>query len=155
MKPATLIYPLTPTSILLGLKKRGFGANKLNGYGGKVHEGEDPKAAAIRELEEESGIIARDDDVHQVALLRFYFDKEPIFECSVYLTHVWQNEPVETEEMRPEWYPTSHLPFEDMWAADHLWLPLLLNGEKIEAEVNFNADGSEVKEFSYRPATFV
>ncbi len=46
-------------SVLLGMKKRGFGAGKWNGFGGKVEKGESNTQAAIRELEEESGIITK------------------------------------------------------------------------------------------------
>jgi 8-oxo-dGTP pyrophosphatase MutT (NUDIX family) len=41
-------------SILLGLKKRGFGAGKWNGFGGKVEPGESIVQGARRELLEES-----------------------------------------------------------------------------------------------------
>ncbi len=34
--------------MLLGLKKRGFGAGKWNGFGGKVNPGEDIVDAALR-----------------------------------------------------------------------------------------------------------
>lgn len=36
--------------VLLGLKKRGFGAGKWNGFGGKVEEGESIKNCAIRSV---------------------------------------------------------------------------------------------------------
>jgi 8-oxo-dGTP pyrophosphatase MutT (NUDIX family) len=34
--------------ILLGLKKRGFGEGKWNGFGGKVHVNETIRQAAVR-----------------------------------------------------------------------------------------------------------
>ncbi len=34
--------------ILLGLKKRGFGEGKWNGFGGKVHVGESIAKGAVR-----------------------------------------------------------------------------------------------------------
>lgn len=43
-------------SVLLGLKKRGFGTGKWNGFGGKVEPGETIRQAAIREMKEEAGI---------------------------------------------------------------------------------------------------
>ena len=42
--------------VLLGMKKRGFGQGKWNGFGGKVNDGESIEEAAVRELEEEAGI---------------------------------------------------------------------------------------------------
>ena len=37
MKPTTLVFPIDEQHrILLGRKKRGFGANKYNGFGGKL-----------------------------------------------------------------------------------------------------------------------
>ncbi len=44
--------------VLLGMKKRGFGQGKWNGFGGKVEPGETVEAAALRELEEESCVRA-------------------------------------------------------------------------------------------------
>ncbi len=43
-------------SILLGMKKRGFGEGKWNGFGGKLEPGERMIQCAQRELEEESGL---------------------------------------------------------------------------------------------------
>jgi 8-oxo-dGTP pyrophosphatase MutT (NUDIX family) len=150
MKKSTLCFCIKDDQVLLAMKKRGFGERKWNGYGGKVQESETPKAAAVRELAEESELIADEKDLEEAGIVRFYFDGNPVFECYVYLLHVWQNEPVETEEMRPQWYDISSLPFEEMWAADGKWIPLILAGEKIDAEVNFNADGTALKEFSYK-----
>jgi len=37
MKPTTLVFPIDEQNrILLGRKKRGFGANKYNGFGGNL-----------------------------------------------------------------------------------------------------------------------
>ncbi len=136
------------------MKKRGFGSGKLNGYGGKIRPDESPKAATVRELGEESNLLAKEKDLQQVAFIRFYFDGNLVFQCHVFLLRAWENEPVETEEMKPQWYPVAKLPFQDMWAADSKWIPLVLAGEKIEANVYFNTDGSVVNEFSYKPADF-
>jgi 8-oxo-dGTP pyrophosphatase MutT (NUDIX family) len=44
----------------LGFKKRGLGANRWNGFGGKVDINETIHDAAIREMEEESGLKVSD-----------------------------------------------------------------------------------------------
>ena len=43
-------------SVLLGMKKRGFGVGKWNGFGGKVENGETVFDGAMRELQEECSI---------------------------------------------------------------------------------------------------
>jgi len=51
---STLVLVYDDKKILLGMKKRGFGLGKWNGFGGKVEKGEDVFGAAERELFEES-----------------------------------------------------------------------------------------------------
>jgi 8-oxo-dGTP pyrophosphatase MutT (NUDIX family) len=58
-------------ALLLGRKKRGFGAGKINGFGGKVEPGETILAGALRETAEEAGVMPR--DARQVGVIRFDF----------------------------------------------------------------------------------
>lgn len=44
----TLVLVVQPPRVLLGLKKRGFGAGLWNGFGGKVQPGESIEEAAHR-----------------------------------------------------------------------------------------------------------
>jgi 8-oxo-dGTP pyrophosphatase MutT (NUDIX family) len=61
IKPKILTLCLTKEDgmILLGMKKRGFGEGRWNGFGGKVEEGETIVEAAIREMKEESGLTVK------------------------------------------------------------------------------------------------
>lgn len=154
MKKTTLCFCVKDEQILLAMKKRGFGAGKWNGYGGKVEVGETSKAAAVRELMEESGLKAHEENLEHVAIVNFYFDKNYVFICDVFLNKIWKNTPIETEEMSPKWYKINELPFLEMWAADAKWLPLILEGQIIEAEVFFNSDGSIVEDFKYKRIDF-
>lgn len=47
-KLLTLVLVVQPGRVLLGMKKRGFGAGKWNGFGGKVQTGESIEQAARR-----------------------------------------------------------------------------------------------------------
>jgi len=47
-KVLTVVFVQRPSEILLGYKKRGFGARKWNGFGGKVEIGETIEEAAKR-----------------------------------------------------------------------------------------------------------
>ncbi len=154
MKLSTLCFCLRDDQVLLAMKRRGFGEGKWNGYGGKVTEKETPRTAATRELKEESGLSILEEALEQVGLVRFYFDGNQLFECHVFLVKDWRGEPRESDEMKPRWFPISQLPLEEMWVADGKWVPLVLAGKKLEAEVNFNTDGSEVKNFSYQERRF-
>ena len=50
-KAYTLAFIQKEDKVLLGLKKRGFGEGKWNGFGGKPHEGETITEAAVRYTE--------------------------------------------------------------------------------------------------------
>lgn len=52
----TLMLISNNEQILLGMKKRGFGMGKYNGFGGKVEAAESIIDAAIRETKEECGV---------------------------------------------------------------------------------------------------
>ena len=47
-KLLTLVLVCNETQVLLGMKKRGFGEGRWNGFGGKVESGETITEAAIR-----------------------------------------------------------------------------------------------------------
>lgn len=151
MQQTTLCFCIKGPDVLLGMKKRGFGVDKWNGYGGKVRHGENPRTTMVRELKEESGLSVDAANLHQSALIHFYFDEVHVFDCFVYLIYVWHGEPVETDEMRPEWYHITQLPFSTMWAADAIWAPRVLAGEKMEVSVYFNKNGTKVKQCICKP----
>ena len=150
MKKATLCLLVKENQgskeILLAMKKRGFGAGKWNGVGGKL----DPQKgdrnvidAAIRETEEEIGVKIK--ELEKVAVLNFYFpnvakEKEWDQEVHVFLVKDWEGEPGETEEMAPKWFKKSEIPFKEMWADDELWLAYVLEGKKLKADFIFSTE---------------
>lgn len=98
----TLAMVLKEDRMLLGMKKRGFGTGKWNGFGGKVGEGESIEDAMMRELQEEAGIESL---AHERAgFLDFSFPDGTRIAVSVFLVHSYRGEPRETEEMRPCWF---------------------------------------------------
>lgn len=122
--------------VLLGMKKRGFGEGKWNGFGGKVKEGETVKEAAKRELTEEVRILA--EDLEERGILEFTFQDNPeILEVHVFCATRFVGEPVETEEMRPQWFSTEAIPFELMWPDDKFWFPLFLEGKRFKGQFLF------------------
>lgn len=143
LRQATLLFLVKPDQILLAMKKRGFGEGNWNGVGGKPDKDESIEDAAIRETQEEIGVIPK--NIKQVATLDFYFpnvpqDKDWNQQVVVYLAEEWEGEPIETEEMKPQWYNKDSLPFDSMWPDDKHWLPPVLEGKFVTAEFMFGDD---------------
>ena len=144
-KLLTLCLIRKESEILLGMKKRGFGEGRWNGFGGKVDEGESIEDAAKRELLEESGIRAI--DIEKRGILNFSFESDQkILEVHIFLAKNYEGEPVETEEMLPQWFDTKEIPFEQMWTDDILWLPVFLNDKKFKGKFLFDKPSN--KEYS-------
>ena len=132
---------LAGRQVLLGMKKRGFGAGKYNGFGGKIEEGESFEAAAIRELEEESGLSKP--DLRSAGYLVFRMLESKLFmKVHVYQTWSFDGEPKESEEMRPEWFDESSIPFDSMWADDKYWFPHLLQEKTFLGRFDYKDDES-------------
>ena len=124
--------------ILLGMKKRGFGEGRWNGFGGKVEAGETIEDAAKREVFEESGVKVV--SMEQVGVLDFTFESDitKIMEVHVFKVTDISGEPQETEEMRPQWFAKNGIPYSQMWSDDEQWLPLLLDGKKFKGVFLFD-----------------
>lgn len=137
-KHLTLCFVHDDEKILLGLKKRGFGANHWNGYGGKLTEGETIEQAAVREFEEEAGIRVKELDKR--GLLRFTGEAEEDYIVHIFKVLSFDGEPVETEEMLPKWFKHPEIPFSDMWPDDEHWLPLFLSGKLFRGVFDFRND---------------
>lgn len=141
---ATLCTILKGDQILLGMKKRRFGAGKWNGFGGKPDAGESIEAAAKREIQEECGIVPN--KIEKIGLMEFtYSGADGVYEVHMFVCNDFSGEPIETEEMLPRWFAVSELPYEEMWISDKLWMPLLLAGKKFKGQVAFN-DGQIISQ---------
>ncbi|KAF9114701.1 hypothetical protein BGX27_010093 [Mortierella sp. AM989] len=125
-----LVMDKDQQKILLGYKKRGFGAHLWNGFGGKVEPGETPKQGALRELEEEAGITVKDEKLYKAGILLFLFENDPVgLETHVYKAFEYEGQIQECDEMRPQWFNFVDIPFDQMWEDDRIWLPKLIQGE--------------------------
>jgi 8-oxo-dGTP pyrophosphatase MutT (NUDIX family) len=145
MKQVTLLFLRKNNHILLAMKKRGFGEGKWNGVGGKVDPEETVTQAAIRECYEEIGVNPK--KLIPAGRLRFLAPEDPTFEhdCFVFTCTDWEGEPIETEEMRPEWFAVTEIPYSKMWPDDSIWMPHLIGNELFTGTVT----ASETDVFSH------
>ena len=99
----TLCLVYQHPNILLGMKKRGFGVGKWNGFGGKVLLTETIEEAVRREVQEEAGIEVK--DLSKMGILDFIFvDRPETLEVHVFRSQEFSGIPIESEEMKPQWF---------------------------------------------------
>ena len=135
-KILTLCLIVDQKRILLGMKKRGFGEGRWNGFGGKVEEGETIEEGARREMLEEAGIQIK--DLEKMGILDFKFlDDGNLLEVHIFKSSSYEGKPIETEEMLPQWFDFLDIPFSEMWPDDLYWLPLFLKDKKFKGNFVF------------------
>ena len=119
------------------MKKVGYGIGMWNGFGGKIEQEETIEQAAVRELAEEAGI--RDGVLEIIGVLDFYFQNdEKISEDHFFKLTEFKQEPIETEEMKPQWFSFSEIPFAQMLPGDRYWFPLFLQGKSFKGAFLFD-----------------
>ena len=126
---ATLLFVCrNGDEVLLIRKKRGIGAGKINGPGGKIDPGETPADCSLRETREETGIIATDPE--KMGELFFQFTDGLSIHCEVFLSESFTGTMIETEEAIPFWCKFHDIPYDEMWQDDIHWLPTVLSERK-------------------------
>ena len=134
----TLLFVIRGGQVLLIHKKRGLGAGKINGPGGRLNEDESPRLCAIREVQEELGVTPL--QVTHCGELSFQF-------LDGYSIHVWvyraagcDGSPRETDEAIPLWTPLDKIPYDYRGEYERIWLPRLLNDEPFVGRFLFDRE---------------
>jgi 8-oxo-dGTP diphosphatase len=150
----TLLFLVRDDEVLLAMKKRGFGAGKWNGVGGKLEPGETIEQALVRECQEEINVtpkswrkVAEHDFVQDATTAPWHMY------VHAYIAYDWEGKPTETEEMRPQWFKFSHIPYAEMWDDDELWLERVLAGETLKGSFTFD-EQNRMTSHNIHPATF-
>lgn len=143
MTEGVLVYMIKNGVMLLAMKKRGFGQGKWNAPGGKIKPGETPVEAAIRETEEEVGMVPKLG--RELGTITYHDVTFGDWRVHVFRTAVWKGEPIESDEMRPEWFAFAAIPYTDMWDGDDQWLPKVLSDYPFTAEIWSDGNGKATK----------
>lgn len=142
----TLCLLIKNKEILLAMKKRGFGAGKYNGVGGKIEKDETPEKAMIRETEEEINVTpVKYEKVGLIEFDEYYKGNKEKLVFHLFVAHEWIGKPTESEEMDPKWFNINEIPYDKMFADDKYWLPLILDGKKIKAYFEFDEEWNLIK----------
>lgn len=127
--------------VLLQHKRRGFGAGKWNGPGGKLAPGETIEQSVKREIKEETGLAI--DNFKKMAELEFFFENKEDWHTitHVYLTNFFSGELKASDEGELKWFKLVEIPYDKMWEDDPHWLPKVLAGEFVKMKFYFDQAG--------------
>ncbi len=135
---AALCFIVSGGRVLLIRKKRGLGAGKINGPGGRLEPGESELDAARRETREEVGLDPF--GLQRAGELCFQFVDGYALHCAVFTATGAAGTPVETDEADPFWVETSAVPFDEMWTDDRHWIPWMLEGRRFRGLFHYDGD---------------
>ena len=136
-KLMTVCFLIENNKVLLGMKKRGFGQGRWNGFGGKLHDDETIFDAAKREILEEVGITVNALEERGYLIFKTK-DRPQDIKMHIFVAIRHVGEPKESDEMRPQWFDTDKLPLNEMWSSDAHWLPQIIAGQSAKGEFTFD-----------------
>lgn len=128
--------------VLLGRKKKGLGLGNIVGLGGKLEPGENAVEAAVREIEEESGLTVAAHNLRPLGVLTYLFPHRESWSqvSNVFVCSRWTGTPRESDELNPVWFDVDTLPVNEMWDDARHWLPGVLQGIPAHATFTFGPD---------------
>jgi 8-oxo-dGTP diphosphatase/2-hydroxy-dATP diphosphatase len=85
---------------------------------------------------EEAGINVK--DLNKKGVVNFeYLDTGKLMEVHIFKSCNYSGCPIETEEMKPQWFDILDIPFSEMWPDDLYWLPLFLKNKNFKGKFIF------------------
>lgn len=126
--------------VLLGLKTMKLGEGKRNGYGGGVKKKESLRESAVRELQQELGVVVAGEDLIEQGFLdisiRTGIWKTDQHQLYIFLLYDWQGEfeSGNGELVDPKWFDINSLPV-NIIDSDKAWLSYILHGQKIQGSI--------------------
>lgn len=151
-----LFHPSPPSSLLLGLKKKGFGKGTYNGIGGKLLASETARGSVIRETSEEIHVPLSAEQVEFIGKVKIDVEEGEKVSMAVYwgeLNKEQIGQVRESEEIKPDFHDVEgmggKLPWESMRPEHKIYFGTLLQeqaerGKKdaqlFELEVKFDKE---------------
>lgn len=141
---ATLCHVLDGNKLLLKKATRGISKDKWNAPGGKINGEKTAEKNIVREVFEETGLKIKNAFYH--GELKFFLNgkDELSFIVHLFSTKDFSGEIKQTEEGEVKWFGVNEIPYDEMWADDKLWLPLMLDGKKFDCSFFLDSDNKQI-----------
>jgi len=117
-------------------KKADISLGKYLGVGGKIEKGESPREACIREIKEETGLLAL--DIKERGIITFnnsVYEDEYIF---LYTCNDFSGEISECDEGDLVWVSKNEILNLPLWPGDKYFLKHLIEDNKTYLDIKFN-----------------
>jgi 8-oxo-dGTP diphosphatase len=119
-------------------KANDYHMGKWNGLGGKLESGETPEECAIREVKEESGLIA--DHLIFKGFITFpMFDGIKDWHVFIFVIDKWSGELIDSPEGKLEWINNDKLNDLSLWDGDKIFLKWLNRQGFFSAKFNYKS----------------
>ena len=139
MKLATLCYIQKDGKTLMlyrNKKENDYHEGKWNGLGGKFEPGESPEECAVREIEEESGLIVK--NIKMKGFITFpMFDGKEDWYVFAFVIDEFEGELIDSPEGQLEWIPNDKLKELNLWEGDQIFIPWLFQEKFFSAKFNY------------------
>ncbi len=141
--------------ILLGQRsgRSKFGPSLYSGPGGKFEEGVDTSLLDClnREIWEEFRIRIDRTRTEKIATILFWVAGLPHFLVHIYRVPAFSGTPMQTREMRPQWFERDALPFDQMFDGDPAFFKKLVRGERFCAHIFQREPGKGFERIEFLP----
>ena len=113
---------------------------RLTVLGGKLEPGESIEQAVAREVHEESGMKLLSYEKRGIISFEIEYAGNSHLEVHVFYSADFTGEITENDEMEVLCIPKNAIPYDEMWADDRFWLPVLLSGKYFLGTGIFDVD---------------
>ena len=148
MQLATLCYLMDGerTLMLHRIKKKNdVHEGKWNGLGGKFEAGETPEECAIREVQEESGLLMKSPRMHGFITFPM-FDGKKDWYVFLFTAREFEGELIDSLEGKLEWILNDQLLKLNLWEGDRIFIPWLFQEKFFSAK--FIYENGNLKNYS-------